>query len=466
MKKRKAPKHDLYSFRFMARVAVLSIPLLALLAFLLALGEITFLSALGIFIGVVTITVVITAHVFHELENFIGYLKQLAQGIEVDIPRFHKGIFGSFRLADAFLSVKNRWLNQTLSDARILENLPDPLLMIDETGKIVFANHIARDFFGDDRLKQPLQKLLDDTTAAESLKRVLGKQAANEWFEWTFQEETAYTFQMRIDRLPAPARNGAIVVLVMHDITPFKRFKEQQADFFANASHELKTPLTILSGFIETLQGPARDDEAARDKFLTLMAEQTSRMTHLVKDLLVLSRLQMTQKPQQNDVILMSDLLTGVVETLTLKAQNNRKAIKLSMVHDLPRLMGNKSELHQVFQNLIDNAIKYGDVDTTITVTAQLKNGFPKKSDRYFDDMRQVIAVQVHNIGPVISPRNIHRLFDRFYRVDSLTTRTVEGTGLGLGIAQQIVHKHDGVIDVQSSAENGTSFTVYLPLEF
>ncbi len=463
MNKRKEQKHKLYSFRFIARVSVLSIPLLALLTFLLMLGKITALTALGIFVGMVIITGVITANVFHELESFIGYLKQLAQGIDVDIPRFHKGIFGSFRLADAFLSVKNRWSNQTLSDARILENLPDPLLMSDETGKIVFANHIARDFFGDNVLKKTV---FDDPVAGEAFKRVLTKKAANEWFEWTFKEGGDYTFQVRIERLPAAARNGAVVVIMMHDITPFKRFKEQQADFFANASHELKTPLTIVSGFIETLQGPAKDDEVARDKFLGLMAEQTNRMTHLVKDLLVLSRLQMTEKTHQNDVILMPDLLNGVVESLTVKAQKNHKKLQLNIVHDLPRLMGNKSELHQVFQNLLDNAIKYGDPHTTITIGTQLNNGFPKKSDRYFDDMRQVIAVQVHNIGPVIAARNIHRLFDRFYRVDSLKTKAVEGTGLGLGIAQQIVHKHDGIIDVQSTVDTGTTFTVYLPVDF
>lgn len=454
------------SLRFLARIFVINTPTALILMMLIALREISVVWALLFFLIIFCVTALITAYVFKELENFISYLKNLAQGQDVEAPRFHRGIFGSFRLADAFLSVKNIWARQTLSDARILERLPDPLLMINANTNIVFTNHIARDFFGDDILHKPVKEVFNDTHFTNALNQIILEKTTTEWFDFDYQDTQPYTFRIRIERLPATAKNNAIAVIVMHDVSAFKLFKQQQADFFANASHELKTPLSILSGLIETLQGPAKEDEAAREKFLKMMSEQTNRMTHLVQDLLALSRLKITDKTHQDDVVLLPDLLQSVVENLTIKAAGTQKKLELKLIHDLPRLIGNRSELHQAFQNLVDNAIKYGASHSTITVKTHLCNGFPKKSDRYFEDVRQVIAVSVHNTGNPISPQNIPRVFERFYRVDSLKSRHTEGTGLGLGIVQQIVQKHDGLIDVTSSAGTGTTFTVYLPVDF
>lgn len=466
MTKKKVQKTLFRLFRFLARTFVLNIPIILVLFALLLLKKVNIVTALSFFTVIFIITALITAYVFHELEQFISYLRNLAQGVEADPPRFHKGIFGSFRLADSFLSVKNLWSNQTLSAGRILENLPDPLLMINENTNVVFANDMACNFFGDDLLHKPLQKIFPDSAFTNALNQIILGKTKQEWFEWDYQDNQFYSFQVRLEKLPALAKNSAIAVVVMHDITQLKLFKQQQSDFFANASHELKTPLSILSGFIETLQGPAKEDEVAREKFLNLMAEQTSRMTQLVQNLLALSKLQMTQTEQQNDIILVPDLLKSVIDTLTLKAAQTHKTIELQMVHDIPRLIGNKSELVQVFQNLIDNATKYGTDNGVITVKAQLCTGFPKKSDKYFSDIRQVALISIHNFGNPIPPQNITRLFERFYRIDTPKARAVEGTGLGLGIAQQIIQKHDGLIDVQSSREKGTFFNVYLPVDF
>ncbi len=466
MRKKKELKTYGGVFRTIARFFVITIPTAIVLLFLFIFNEISWLTSGIALLLIFSINAVITKIFFREPERFITYLRHLAQGADVEPPRFHKGIFGSFRLADAFQSVKNRWSNQTLSDALILENLPVPLIMMDESTTVVLANQTARSFFGDTILRQTIATAFSDDTINTHLNRIISGKSDGEWFEWVYQDDQAYTFQARLERLPAPAKNGATIVMTLHDITPFKRFKQQQSDFFANASHELKTPLAILSGFIETLQGPAKDDEAARDKFLTMMAEQTGRMTHLVQDLLKTARLQMTEQTNQRDVILLPDLLQSVVEGLHIRATQNNKTLTLKIVHDLPRLMGNRSELHQVFQNLIDNAIKYGEPHSDILIKAHLCNGFPKKSDRYFSDMRQVIAISVHNTGNPIPSLDIDKLFDRFYRINSPKSRHIEGTGLGLGIAQQIVNRHDGLIDVTSSASKGTTFCVYLPIDF
>ncbi len=464
MKKNKEIKKRIFSARFVARICVINLPAYFVLTVLLMAGEIDWRVGLMFFVLVSIFTVVITAFVFQDLENFIGYLKRIAADEEIEMPRFQPGIFSSKRLADVFMQVMKRWREQTISDARILENLPDVLLMLDETGRIVFANHLAVDFFGEQIRRQNAAELFQSEEMDGILKRLLSGQMNRDWFEWTFQDEQVYVFRIRAEVLPAKAKNGAVAVLVFHDITPFKLFEKQQVDFFANASHELKTPLSIVSGFIETLQGPAKDDEAARGKFLQMMAEQTARMTHLVQDLLALSKAQMRPQTVQNDVILIPALLQGVVDDLTLKADKNDKKLSLSLEHELPRLMGNRAELQRVFQNLIDNAIKYGQPHSTISIRATLCNNFPKKSTLYLDDMRQVIGVSIHNQGNPIPKQDINRLFERFYRLDMFKSKKIEGTGLGLGIAQQIVHKHEGMIDISSSAEKGTTFTVYLPV--
>lgn len=466
MKKKKVLKTHIYSFRFLARIFVLNIPTLFVLSLLLLKKEISFITAAVIFILAAGLVSIITAFVFRELERFITYLRSLALGFEPEEPRFKRGLFSPKRLADSFLTIKNLWSNQALSDASILENLPDPLLMLDHSGTIVFANQMSLDVFGNSILGSSIISVFDEPVLEQAVTQVLEEHSLSEWFELTIEEEELYTFQVRIERLPAEAKNKAIAVVVMHDITQLELFKRQQSDFFANASHELKTPLSVISGLIETLQGPAKNDKVAREKFLAMMAQQTNRMTQLVKDLLVLSKLQKPPEKTQSSVILMNDFLKSLTEDFKVKAQTCQKDIKLVLKHDLPRFIGNRNELYQVFQNLIDNALKYGAPHSSVTIIAQLSNGFPKKSDRHMPDRHQTISISVHNVGNPISPRNIHRLFERFYRVDSLKNKLIEGTGLGLGIAQEIVRRHDGMIDISSSEENGTTFTVYLPLEF
>ena len=442
--------------RLLARVGYVSLPAGGILMLLVILEKISPMTAVLSFLGFCLFTGVIVLSVFQELERFITYLKTLAQGIEIEPPRFKRGIFSSGRLADTFQSVKKKWFEQTLSDSRILEHLPDPLIMIDQVGTIVFMNQKAQSIFGGHLMKQDSRVLFDTDRTRKILSSVLSGQTATEWLEWSWGE---MTFQMRVDRLPAATRNGAVVVMTLNDVTPFKRFREQQAEFFANASHELKTPLSIISGFVETLQGPAKDDPEARETFLNMMADQTKRMTGLVQDLLRLAKQQSLSEENRRDIILLPDLVRGVAADLKNKAVQGQKNITVQTDCDVPRLIGNRAELRHVFQNLIDNAIKYGRDQSEITVRIGLKNGFPNQAER------PVIFVSVHNVGNPIEPKHLDKLFDRFYRVDSVLAKKVGGTGLGLSIVQQIVHEHDGMIDVVSTPADGTTFTVYLPLD-
>ena len=449
---KKKEKSIVRFFRLVARIWIISMPAAIILAILLLLGKISLETAGLLFFGVLVFTSVLTTSVFKELENFIAYLKNLAQGIDIEPPHFKKGIFSSFRLADTFLSVKKIWSNQTLSDATILENLPDPMMMINENSEIVYMNQIAQSRFGKDLMKQNIGHLFVNEKIQKAIKDILSEQAKTEWFEW---DHDLSTFQVRIDRLPALTRNGAIAVITMNDITPFKKFRKQQVEFFANASHELKTPLSIISGLVETLQGPAKNDREAQEKFLGIISEQTERMTGLVQDLLKLAKAQVLPENGQKELINMGDLIKKVAADLKNKAIKYQKRISVSYTSKLPKFLGCRTELGHVFQNLIDNAIKYGSPNSEVSVRIQ-------KTD-YLE--QTCLKIDVHNQGNPIESKDLDRLFERFYRVDSIDTKRVEGTGLGLSIVQQIVHDHNGRVDVVSSKREGTTFTVYLPIE-
>ena len=457
MSKRKE-KSAIRFLRFVARVWVVSMPAAVILAILAAWQKISWATAGLLFLGVLIFTTVITTQVFKELENFISYLKKLAQGIEIEPPNFKKGIFSSFRLADTFLAVKKIWSNQTLSDSTILENLPEPMLMFDGVGRVVFINQKAQHVFGADLIEQKIDELFQDEKIKRNIVAILANKQATEVFEWGYQ---SYTFQVRIDRLPALTRNGAIAVITMTDITPFKRFRKQQSEFFANANHELKTPLSIISGMIETLQGAAKNDEAVRAQFLELMAEQTGRMTRLVQDLLRLSREQSVACKKEPKEINVAALIQKLLDELQNKAKKYHKKFSYTPPKALPALWGNPEEVGHIFQNLIDNAIKYGAEKTVVSVGIKKINQIPNRPT----DKRGAIVVAVHNQGNPIAQKDLDKLFDRFYRVDSTIVKKVEGTGLGLSIVQQLVQEYDGVINVVSTERAGTTFTVYLPVE-
>ena len=260
------------------------------------------------------------------------------------------------------------------------------------------------------------------------------------------------------------AKAGAVAVLTLFDMTARKQFEQMQADFIANASHELRTPLSVLSGFIETLQSTAKDDAAARGKFLSIMQTQAGRMSGLIESLLCLSRLQMNEKEKPVSAVDVPALLPSVKQMLDAKAVKSDMSIVLKPCAQTGTIRGSESELGQVFQNLTDNALKYGQAGGRVTVSCRVLNrdeipeiNLPDK------DAPAVYAVSVHNTGAPIPADALPHLFERFYRVAATKNKAV-GTGLGLAIVQQIVKHHNGAIGVESSIESGTVFTVYLPM--
>jgi two-component system phosphate regulon sensor histidine kinase PhoR len=251
-------------------------------------------------------------------------------------------------------------------------------------------------------------------------------------------------------RLPRAAADGSLALIVLHDTTALRRAERMRADFVANASHELKTPIAGIMGFIETLRGPARDDAAARERFLGIMAEQAERMRRLVDDLLMLSRIEQHEHARPAAAVDVGRVLGGVRDLLQLKASSREVTVDLAIDSALPPAVGDYDELTIVFQNLIDNAIKYARPATTVRIAAR-----PLGSGQ--------LAVAVSDEGDGIPAGHLPRLTERFYRVDNARSRQLGGTGLGLAIVKHIVNRHRGRLDIQSAPGKGSVFTVTLP---
>ena len=223
-----------------------------------------------------------------------------------------------------------------------------------------------------------------------------------------------------------------------------------RADFVANVSHELRTPLSSLLGFVETLRGPARDDAEARDKFLSIMHEQAERMLRLIEDLLSLSRIEMDEHTRPRGRVDLGQVLGTVKDMLSMKAAGRNMRIELDLAAGIGPVTGDADQLTQVFQNLVDNALKYGRKGTAVEVTAAESGDGD-------------ISVTVADRSEGIPPEHLPRLTERFYRVDAARSRQLGGTGLGLAIVKHIVNRHRGHLSVDSAIREGSRFTVTLP---
>jgi two-component system phosphate regulon sensor histidine kinase PhoR len=244
--------------------------------------------------------------------------------------------------------------------------------------------------------------------------------------------------------------------VLLHDVTAARRSDRMRADFVANASHELRTPLASLLGFVETLRGPARDDAEARERFLGIMHEQATRMARLIDDLLSLSRIEMNEHVPPTGRVDIAEALRRVAETLQQKAAARGMRIELDAPEDLPPVVGDADELAQLFQNLVDNAVKYGRPETKVRVAA-------RRSERSLPGAPASIEVGVADEGEGIAREHLPRLTERFYRVDTARSRAAGGTGLGLAIVKHIVGRHRGALEIESERGRGSTFTVRLP---
>ncbi|MFK7941738.1 MAG: sensor histidine kinase [Paracoccaceae bacterium] len=333
---------------------------------------------------------------------------------------------------------------------RLLINaLPGAILLIGQDQIIRNANADAVTMFG---LPGPRNHPVAILRARRLLDRI-GQ---------AFQHGSASTLEFSLSRASElhllahirPLCPDGDVLVAISDQTTAQRALESHRDFVANASHELKTPLTAVAGIIETLLGHARDDPAATERFLNLLSEQTVRMTRLIQDLLSLNRIQLNERVLPDDPQDIVGLLTESIDGLRSLAEVS----DVKLIFDPPdrRIIAraDRDEISQLFRNLVDNAIKYSGDDTDVEVT--VLTDLPDDPD--------MIAISVRDEGPGIAREHLPRLTERFYRVNVKRSRETGGTGLGLAICKHIANRHRGRLEIQSRVDEGSTFTVYLPV--
>jgi len=333
----------------------------------------------------------------------------------------------------------------------LLEAIPEPVMVITPASRIVAANADARALFPALRPGELLALLLRSPDVLDAVERVRTR-GKPETVAWRERVPVERIFDVKVAPLDAPFSERAIV-LTLRDLTEAHRVERMRVDFVANASHELRTPLASLLGFVETLQGAARDDPRARDKFLVIMRDQARRMARLVEDLLSLSHIEQNLHLRPETPIDLVSVVGHVVDTLTPMALENGVTLELQAPEEIT-VTGDRDELVLVAENLIENAIKYGDGsdDETkpVEIAITVENG------------RAVLTVRDH--GPGIAPEHLPRLTERFYRVNVGESRAKGGTGLGLAIVKHIVARHRGRLTIESSLGEGATFRVFLPL--
>jgi two-component system phosphate regulon sensor histidine kinase PhoR len=246
------------------------------------------------------------------------------------------------------------------------------------------------------------------------------------------------------------AASADLLLLGFRDLTQQYLTDQTRADFVANASHELRTPLASLSGFIDTLRGSAREDAAARERFLAIMAEQAQRMSRLIDDLLSLSRIEMNERIQPKGIVDLVSVINHVRDALAPLARE--RGVAVDVRREVERLMvqGDRDELIRLFENLVENALKYGASGKRVEITLAREGG--------------QATVSVRDFGPGIAPEHLPRLTERFYRVDVETSRAQGGTGLGLAIVKHILARHRGKLAIESDLGHGAKFTARFDL--
>ncbi len=346
-------------------------------------------------------------------------------------------------------------MNADSADA-FVEAIPMPTVLIRRDEKIEAANSAARDLLGEAVAGRHFIIALRQPSLLDAIEGTLrdGTPNATQYLTNDGQQDT--TFRVTVRPVQTPSM-GAVLVC-FEDITHLEQAGQMRRDFVANVSHELKTPLTAVIGFIETLRGPARNDEAARDRFLGIMAAEASRMDRLVGDLLSLSRVEADERMRPTDQIDLGAILQSTIHGLSPVAQAADVSIGLNLPDAAVIASGDEDQLRQVFTNLIENAVKYGGAgaDVTVSLTA------PAFENRLRGNG---VRVTVRDTGPGIASVHLPRLTERFYRVDAHRSREKGGTGLGLAIVKHIVNRHRGRLRFESTPGVGTEVTVLLPLE-
>jgi two-component system phosphate regulon sensor histidine kinase PhoR len=337
----------------------------------------------------------------------------------------------------------------------VVSGMPDPVTVLDQDGRVIAFNAQASVLAPALRRGEPASIALRMPELVEAIRaaNLTGKAQRIEFSARLPSPRWSEAFVAPVALSDHGPGRAGVVVITVHDLTPIRRADDMRADFVANVSHELRTPLAAITGFIDTLQGPARDDPAARSRFLGIMQTQAWRMARLIDDLLSLSRIEQRAHQRPDTPVDLIGIVRQVADGLQTLAQNRGIAVEIAAPSTPLVVLGDRDELTQLFENLIENGLKYGASGKRIDIALASLGAPGGKSEA---------VVSVRDYGPGIAAEHLPRLTERFYRVDVGESRAQGGTGLGLALVKHILNRHRGRLTIDSKEGEGATFTVRL----
>ncbi len=336
----------------------------------------------------------------------------------------------------------------------VLESVPLPMVLIGPDERLMGINDAADGLVDSGLLGRHHTSAMRQPSLVTAIERALAQGVQSVVVPVSFGG--AYESLWRVTVSPVPLIAGPGVLCAFEDITEQEQIGQVRRDFVANVSHELRTPLTSLIGFIDTLRGPARDDAVARNRFLDTMEREAARMNRLVRDLLSLSRVEAQERLRPTERVEVLASIQLAISALRKTIVEQDITLELAGVSDPLTVPADPDQLVQVWQNLIENAAKYGGAGKKITITLSAIDHDPVLRG-------PGVRIDVQDQGDGIDPVHLPRLTERFYRVDTHRSRLQGGTGLGLAIVKHVVNRHRGRMKIDSTPGEGSRFSVILP---
>ncbi len=333
----------------------------------------------------------------------------------------------------------------------ILASMVEGVIVIDNDEQIMLLSepaHKMLDLRAADIIGRPYWEVIRNENVNRCLREAFEKgEAIRSELSVLSEDESFFNLQVS----PVVQQDGRMngLIAVFHNITELKKMEKMRREFIANVSHELKTPLTSIKGFAETLQEGAVHEEESAHRFLDIICRQCSRLENLVNDILSLSQIESNGLSLHVQEVSLNKTINSVVTLYDEKIRDKGHRIEKRLNNDLPLIRADQQMVEQVIANLLENAIKFTPDNGRITIRTE--------------ESATHVRLDVSDTGIGVPPEHLPRLFERFYRVDKARSRDLGGTGLGLAIVKHIVQAHSGKVEVHSEVNKGTTFSVFLP---
>ena len=342
-------------------------------------------------------------------------------------------------------------MSTSLKEIRFLEDLPDQVLIIDKFKTINYANKSSKNHFGPNIENQNISSIVRDPSLLSQIDESLEKNKSG-ILDIEIKQPNFQFFKVSV--MPGPKNllaDSDTVIIFFKDLTDIIKVQKLKSDFVANVSHELRTPLQSIKLGLETINnGHATKDLESQKKILPVVLQQTSRMENIVNDLLSLSRIELQEHIRPNDKVDLNEIISHSIELHQEILKKNNIKCEFEEKSKSIKTNGDRNRLIEVFNNLIDNAIKYSEKNKKIIIKTKIVE------DSF------IAVIKDEGIG--ISKENIPQITERFFRVDPAKSKEVGGTGLGLAIVKHIVNQHRAEMIISSEINKGTEITLNFPL--